>query len=579
MFIRTVKARGGRGTQYEYLRLVESYRENGREKQRVVLNLGRKDVLAPHLESLVRILQEEGEGERWVRVGEVSPGEGACWGPVLVAGMLWRELGLDIILDSCRGNGGRPQSTPLADRALVLVTHRLCGPGSEHGLAGWLDTHYICDRQGRRWLPPWEEHGRVKVNRSWLQRWYRSLDELLKHKEEIERGLYGRLRDLFSLQAEMVLYDLTSVYFEGRGPKGLAEHGYSRDEKPRQRQLLVGVVMVNGWPIAHHVFPGNETDGATMRRVVEDLERRFGLKRVVFVGDRGMVTTDNIDWLRQRGHGYLVGLQRRRREDVYRYIERAKGPWLECPAGIGSRERKESFRTWVPEVEGDEPGVRVFVVHSEERLAYERGMREAAMRPTRLALEKLARRVARGKVKAPEKIGAAAARILSRHHGQRYFGWRLEAGVFHYYEHPNLEREKALEGKYLIQTEEKGLTPVEAVQAYKELSEVEQAFRQLKDVIGMRPIYHRDGQRARGHIFVVALALLLRRALEKKLKAAGVGLSAEAALEALHNVQVVDIQVGSGHKRGVTTGRQRARQVLAALGIGHLSAPPGLETT
>jgi len=577
MFLRTVKARGGQGVKHEYLRLVESHWENGRSRQRVVVNLGRRDILAPHLDSLVRILQRDGE-DKWVRFGEVNPDEGACWGRGLVAATLWRELGLDVILDSCEGGKRGQRSTSLADRALVLVTHRLCGPGSEHGLAERLETDYLCDRRGRRWLPPWEEHGRVKVNRSWLQRWYRTLDELVKRKEEVEQGLYLRLRDLFSLQAEMVLYDITSVYFEGHGPGGLSYHGYSRDDKPCQRQILVGVVMVNGWPIAHHVFPGNEPDAATVRDVVKDLERRFGLKRVVFVGDRGMVTTDNIDWLRRRSHGYLVGLPRRRREDVYRLIERAQGSWLECPREVENEQGKH-YRTWVQEVEGDRPGVRVFVAHSEERLAYEREMREAAMKPTRQSLEKLAKRVARGKLKAPEKIGAAAARILSRHHGQRYFGWKLEQGVFHYFEHPNLEREKAYEGKYLIQTEERGLTPVEAVQAYKELWEVEQAFRQLKDVIGMRPIYHRDGQRVRGHIFVAALAFLLQRALEKKLKAAGVGLSAQAALKALGTVLVVDITAGSERKLGVTGGRKRARQVLAALGVTHLEPPPLIEET
>jgi hypothetical protein len=307
MFLRTVKARGSRGVKHEYLRLVESYWENGRSRQRVVLNLGRKDVLAPHLDSLVRILEGENKGDKWVQFGQVNPDDGACWGPALAAASLWRELGLDVILDSCEGGKRRRQSTPLADRALVLATHRLLGPGSEHSLAERLETDYLCDRQGRRWLPPWEEHGRVKVNRSWLQRWYRTLDELVSHKEEIEERLYFGLRDLFSLEAEMVLYDITSVYFEGHGPEGLAYHGYSRDDKPRQRQVLVGVVMVNGWPIAHYVFPGNEPDALTVKGTVKDLERRFGLKRVVFVGDRGMVTTDNIRWLREQGHGATAG--------------------------------------------------------------------------------------------------------------------------------------------------------------------------------------------------------------------------------------------------------------------------------
>jgi transposase len=131
--------------------------------------------------------------------------------------------------------------------------------------------------------------------------------------------------------------------------------------------VLIGVVMVNSWPIAHHVFPGNWRDFKTVKRIVDDLEKRFGLKRVVFVGGRGMVTTDNVALLRQRGHGYLVGLQRRRQEEVYRLIERAQGPWLECP------QKGDSPKTYVQEVAGGEPGGRVFVVHSEERLAYERG--------------------------------------------------------------------------------------------------------------------------------------------------------------------------------------------------------------
>jgi len=179
MYLRTVKARGGQGLQYEYLRLVECYRKNGRVKQRVVMNLGRKDILAPHLGSLVRLLQGEGAESSWVRAAEVSPSEAACWGPVLVAKHLWQELGLDTIMEGYEGKKRR-RYVSLADRVFVLVANRLCSPGSEHHLATWLEADYVCDRHGKRWLPPWEEHGRVQVNLSWLQRWYRTLDVLLE---------------------------------------------------------------------------------------------------------------------------------------------------------------------------------------------------------------------------------------------------------------------------------------------------------------------------------------------------------------------------------------------------------------
>ena len=212
----------------------------------------------------------------------------------------------------------------------------------------------------------------------------------------------------------MVFYDLTSTYFEGSGPAGLARHGYSRDGKPRRRQVLVGVVRVDGWPIAHHVFRGNLRDAQTVEPVLEDLQQRFGLQRVVFVGDRGMMTSDNVERMRSLGQGYLLGLKRCRNEQVQRYIEQAQGPWQDCPAGITTSEKSAPPRTRVQEVAGDEAGVRVFVVDSEQRREYEQAQRERAMEAAREELEALAQRVASGKLKAPEKVGAAAARILDR---------------------------------------------------------------------------------------------------------------------------------------------------------------------
>jgi len=314
----------------------------------------------------------------------------------------------------------------------------------------------------------------------------------------------------------------------------------------------------------------------TVPQVLADLEQRFGLRRVVFVGDRGMVTSANVALLRARQQGYVVGLNRRRRADVYRYIERATGPWVACPVGITAQEKSTPPKTQVQEVATDRPGVRVFVVHSDERLAYERTQRLTAMARVRRELEALARRVAEGRLTRPAQIGAAAARILGRSHGYRYYTWAYENGRFRFAEHPvNLPRELAYEGKYVIQTEEPNLTPVEAVTIYKELSEVERAFANLKDVIEMRPIYHQTDTRVQAHIFVAALAFLLHRTIEKKLKAAQIDLSATEALQVLRSVRVVDFTFGAGErKRSVTRGSHRVAPVLAALGITELD-PPG----
>jgi len=361
----------------------------------------------------------------------------------------------------------------------------------------------------------------------------------------------------------MVFYDLTSTYFEGQGPPTLGANGHSRDGKPRNRQILVGLVMVDGWPIAHHVFAGNRRDANTVPDVLRDLEQRFGLKRVVFVGDRGMVTSQNLDDLRGGGHGYIVGRNRRRSGEVFDYIQSATGPWIECRAGITTRERANAPKTFVQEVAASQPGVRVFVVHSEERAGFETAQRVKAMERVRIKLEVLQRRVVKGRLKAAAKIGAAAARILAGNHGHRYYDWAYEDGVFRFFEHPvHFPREQAYEGKYVIQTEEPNLSAVDAVRLYKELSDVERAFASLKDIIDMRPIYRRTDGRAQAHIFVAALAFLLHRAIEKKLKAAR--LSAAEALTALKSVRLVDIALGDGTtKRSVTHGSQRAPQCCA----------------
>ena len=533
-------------------------------------------------DKLRRLLHGDALGEDSVKRDDVGALGAWDWGPMLASRALWSELGIEATLDDL-SRPDRRATVRLSERALVLVANRLTAPGNEHALAQWLESDFVCDRIGRRFIAAWRDDAerrasrtpRVRVAARQLQQWYRTLDQLHACKDETERALFLRLRDLFSLRVDMVFYDLTSTYFEGEGPPDLAAHGHSRDGKPRNRQVLVGLVMVDGWPIAHHVFAGNRRDAKTVPEVLRDLEARFGLKRVVFVGDRGMVTSQNLDDLRGGGHGYIVGRNRRRSGEVFDYIQSATGPWIECRPGITVREKAEPPKTRVQEVAARTPGVRVFVVHSDERAAFERAQRVKAMERVRAGFVKLERRVATGRLKAPEKIGAAAAKILSRDHGHRYYDWSCADGVFRFFEHDvHFPREQAYEGKYVIQTEEPDLSATDAVRLYKELSDVERAFANLKDVIDMRPIYHRTDHRVEAHIFVAALAFLLHRAIEKKLKAAGLDLSATAALNALKSVRVVDIDLGDGTtKRCVTRGTQRAAAVLRALAITDLDPP------
>jgi hypothetical protein len=338
MFVRSVKVPSSNGTVHEYIRIVGSVRDNGKVKQKVIANLGRRDTLEAILPMLNRFLKgddDEDLAAQLAQEGAIEPLDASTWGPSLVVRHFFDQLGLWKLLDAGRRwTNLLPEEDPDDDwvsRVAVLITNRLTRPSSEHALAYWLETDYVCDRDGRRYVPYWKQHQRVQVDLTQLQRWYRTLDHLLVNKDKVEVALFKRLRTLFDFQAELVFYDLTSTYFEGHGPS-LAKHGYSRDGKPRKVQVVVGVVMIAGWPIAHHVWAGNTRDSATVKEVIADLENRFGLVRIVFVGDRGMVTKENLQLLKEKEEqGFLVGMTRRRNPEAETLIDRVKeSKWIEC---------------------------------------------------------------------------------------------------------------------------------------------------------------------------------------------------------------------------------------------------------
>lgn len=574
MFARISKVtRGDR--EYQYLQIVEAYRHNGHPKQRLVANLGRLDLLGDKLDDLVSSLR------KYCRKRFTLPEEMVCrqalpWGTALLTRHLWEQMNLsEIIGKLCPSRRKRYE---VAEMAFVLVANRLCEPRSEHGLARWLEHTFICDRQGRRWEPDWlpvqhiTKKQRVKVRFEQLNRWYRTLDALLSAKEKIEEALYMRVRDLFSIRVDMVLYDLTSMYFCRRSLKGkLRRHGPSKDGKRRQVQIMLGVVMVNGWPIAHHVFPGNTAEKKTLIGVLRDLEKRFGLNRVMVVGDRGMVSPANLEFLSGTPFRYLLGIPGRRCEEavaVLNAIDDKK--WERVDEG----NRVQEVNLSLPGAES----ARYFVIESRERRVYEEAMRTRSMERARQALEKVATAVEAGRLKAPAKIGARAQRALSQHHGYRYYSWEVEGrGQFRFFEDPDkLEAEMRHEGKYILKTDDQEIGSAEAVGAYKELSTVEFGFRDLKDVIEGRPIYHQRDERVEAHIFVATLALFLKRTLEHQLAGELPELSSTDAFAAMKSIGIAELNLNGQITRLVAGGGRDARRVLTALGIKDIEPPsPG----
>lgn len=569
MFPRLDRVSSG-GKIYEYLRLIESYRdENGRCRHRVVTNLGRLDQMQGQLEELVDKLRRFCP-DAFVRPGEVENEESVSWGQILLIRHLWEELGLgEVIRDLCQGR----HEFDVAEHAFVLVANRLCEPSSEHGLARWLDSTYVCDREGRRVLPEWlpadevTPEQRVKVSLSWLARWYRTLDAVYGAKQEVERELFLRLRDLFHLKVDLVFYDLTTLYFERREPTGqLRRHGsMDKDGKPRNVKVLLGLVVVNGFPLASHLFAGNRAEKKTVPEIIDDLRSRFGVGDVIFVADRGISSTENRELLNSlESYNYLFAHRGRRDTRGQRWLHSVGDAWREC--GPGTR---------VQEVPSGEGGLRVFVVESDERVEYETALRRKSYDRAETHLRAIKRAVTAGRLKKAAKIEARAAKALTRDKGHRYFSYRVDGdGRFEYWANDGkMDAETVREGRYILTTDHPTLTAEDAVRHYKELGDVEDNFRNLKDLVEGRPVFHRIDRRVGAHLFIAHLAMLLLCHLRRRLQRSDTWISPRDALAAVKSLGVAVLNM-NGERRVLTAGAKAdCRRVLNALGIETIEPP------
>jgi transposase len=545
MYFRIAKRRQGSLT-YQYLQLVEAYRQEGNNCQRVLYSFGNVEKLRQdgQLGRLIRSL-ERATGGRPPQPGlEALRTERVLeYGGVRVAQALWEQFDLTALLESLL-EGRRFQFDPVAAIA-TMVCNRLLAPNSELGIFQWRD---------RLWWP------RFAGAPLQLQHLYRALDALLEIKEPLEEQLFARLQHLFNLAVDVVFYDLTSSYFEGEGPP-LASYGYSRDRRPDRRQVLLALACEqHGFPIAHEVLAGNRADVSTVQSTIAALQRRFQLRRVIFVADRGMVSQTNLQALTEAGYQYLVGM---RRDRVAQAESHAPQDLSEYEPG--------PHQVLVHTSDAPLPGARYLCCWSEARAEQERQIREARIDKGRAALEKLAAQVAAGRLKRAHKIVARVTSQLTAAHASKYFDCEISEGQFQFaLNQEQVAKERRLEGRYFLLTNAAALTPQEAVEAYFTLQEVERAFREMKDFLQLRPIYHWSDDRVRAHIFVCVLAYLLERSLSHQLRQAGLELSPREALDWASRVHAVENKLGDHTLWTVSRPAPAASELFRALGLSKL---------
>ncbi len=408
---------------------------------------------------------------------------------------------------------------------------------------------------------------------------YRNLDRLHGCRVEIEAALAEREKNLFSLDQTVFLYDLTSTYFEGRAlanPK--AKRGHSRDKRPDCKQVVVGLaVNRDGFPLAHEVLAGNRNDSTTVDEMLDALDQRMGLRpEQTVVVDRGMSGEANLEQIRRRGLHYLVAAQQGERADWMEEFEEHEG-FVEVkrePSPRNPFQRKSEIEVKMQRKEGVTHALCV----SSERKEKDRAIRQTHERRLLVDLEKLKRRVEKGKGKGtkPEEVLESIGRLKERYpRVARYYQMTYDAGAKRFtYGVDQVKREKAekLDGSYLLKTDRADLSAEEVWRIYILLTRAEAAFRALKSPLAERPINHQKQERVEAHIFLCVLAYHLLVSIEKTLLDRDVHTSWASVRETLKTHQVVTVVLPTDdgmelHLRRGSTPEQAHRELYEKLGV------------
>ena len=521
MFIRVKRSVQASGT-YEYLQVVESVRDGTRVRQRVIGNLGRRDQIVADgtLDGLLRSLAKFSERLRVVervRAQGLHAHQARTWGPALVFERLWRQQGLPELLRKL--GRGRRFGFDVERVALALALQRLCAPGS--------------DLQGSAWLQTVEAPGFEGIE---LQHLYRTVGFLEEVRHDLEQALFLKDRDLLSQSVDLVFIDTTSTFVYRFEETELRQRGYSRDRMPDQPQVVICLAVdAQGWPIAWDLLPGSTADKTALVAMIEKLRQRFRIRRAVVVADRGMISKATIALLQDHANApfdFILGCRMRQQKEVKEEVLARAGRYHQVADNLEVKEVVVEDRRYV-------------VCRNPVEVK-----KDAAARGTLLA-----------------KLEAALAHSPKSVIGNKGFARFLRVNKDAVAIDPEaIERDQRLDGKFVLRTSTE-LPAAEVALAYKSLWRVERAFRETKDTLDVRPLFHHRDDTTVGHIVGCFLALRLEVDLQRRLDAAGVECSWPDLMRDLAEVKAVDVTLDDQRYRLRTDLRGHASAAFAAAGV------------
>lgn len=561
------------GKRHAYWALVKSVRTARGPRQQVVAYLGDLDEAgrmgvqrtaagrggpAPQQEMF------DGPRPRWVEVNlsavrvEGTRGLGGPW----LALQIINRLGLKALLERLMPAGR--EEVPWSIMSLVLVICRLCDPSSELRIAEHLyERSALSDLLGV---------GADKINDDRL---YRALDELLPHKAELEKHLKQRMGELFDLKYDLLLYDVTSSYFEGQcAANDQAQRGYSRDHRPDCKQVCIALVVSRcGMPLGYELFAGNKADVTSVQEIVTTMESRYGKAERVWVMDRGMVSAANIEFLKEGNRRYIVGTPK----TILRKYEKQlmASDWDSVHEGLE-----------VKLCAGPDGGAETFILcRSAQRREKEKAMHDRFEKRIAEGLTSLAK-MAEQRAMTPVQLSHRVGRLMGQN-TRAAGGFKTEV-LTDAQGNTRLKWEKVeswrswanlSEGCYLLRSNVNDWTAADLWRAYTQLTEAEDAFRIHKSDLSLRPIWHQKKERVQAHVLVCFLAYVLWKTLGQLCKSAGLGDEPRKVLDEIAKVQTVDVILPTRcgqeiRKRCVSKPSEHQAILLHKLG---LSLPRSLE--
>jgi transposase len=526
------------GKRHVYYSLTESLRlSRKRVVQRTVLHLGelnttqverwQRTIEAVHEDGQRRQLRLFTDREGQVPVAAEDVAEvvlsslmvrrprrfGDCW----MGCKLWEDLGLRAFWQDALGE--QRGEVPWAKVVELLAVNRLCDPRSE------LFIH-------EKWFPQTAMDLLLDCPAAVAEkdRLYRALDRMVAHKDALEGHLADKWRDLFGASFDVLLYDLTSTYFEGEAQEvEKAARGYSRDHRPDCAQLVIAVVVTpEGLPLSYEVFEGNRADATTLEVMLEEVEAKHGRARRIWVFDRGIVSEANLQRLRERGGQYVVGTPRHRLQEYEKAL--LAGPWQQINESVQVQLIAQEQETYV-------------LARSVDRAKKEEAMRWRQIRGLMRDLVKLRRSIRKGSLVDSDKVLMRLGRLSERWpRAWHYVSTQWQESTLHWHwDRQALRLAQHRDGAYLLRTNLSDQGPETLWRMYVQLTEVEAVFRALKSELAIRPIWHWVGPRVEAHVMVAFLGYCLWVCLKQKLKAAAPGLSPWQVLDQFKRIVQVEV--------------------------------------